>query len=195
MSGGIPFIYTILLITISCIFTILLILLLSNKYSFVADPLFFFEKLKLLLCILGQMFLIAYMSKGDIFYNLKLVPQLPEVPGLLTYLYENIPFLDLTIELVCIFLFIGLIILLPISHTVIKYPENIIDENGTEIVTYSHVFLYDTLYKGTSTIFSFTLALFLIRLVYQYVFNEEDSILSIKNDVSVKMSGIYFSIV
>ena len=189
----IPFYYTILLTIVFVIFVVMYVMIMSFKKSLISDPLFFFEKLKILLFIIAQSFFIALLSNGDIFQDMKVFPNISSInQGFINYAFDRISFLSYIFQIVAMLTFVLGIILLPISHTSMNYEDQTVDETITDFSQRGHSFVYNTMLKVVSVCFAFTFSLFMIRFAYQMVFKDSKLEYSPKNVTA--MSGFYFTV-
>lgn len=192
-TNVISFHYTILLTVIFVVFILMFIMIMSYKKSFIVDPLFFFEKVKILLFIIAQSFFIAVLSNGDIFQDFKIFPQTRAIGrGVINYAFDSIPILSYIFQLLAILTFVLGLVLLPIGHTVMNFKEGTVDQSSTNRLNQLHKLVFDTGLKVVSICFSLTFSIYMIRFSYNYVFNDGKLIMNPNNVRG--MTGFYFPV-
>lgn len=192
-TNVISFHYTILLTVLFVVFILMFIMIMSYKKSFIVDPLFFFEKVKILLFIIAQSFFIAVLSNGDIFQDFKIFPQTRAIGrGVINYAFDSVPILSYIFQILAILTFVLGLVLLPIGHTVMNFKEGTVDQSSTKQLNQLHKLVFDTGLKVVSICFSLTFSIYMIRFSYNYVFNDGKLIMNPNNVRG--MTGFYFPV-
>lgn len=161
------------LATVLSTFTIVYIGVKSGSVHCVSDPRFFFQKFQLILMTVSIGYLIALLSNGDILKGVVLGAG-NAMPDYITQVFQSAPYMK---DMFC---FIGIawlataVSLLPVGNTIVDRDSGQIELSSTDRIRSLLFYVYIFPFQIVTAIFSFTLSLYIFKVLRQYMFRHTE---------------------